>query len=248
MLDGIRSDPAAASAYQSALALCAATPEKDHSATLLPWKLSLPVMGPVPMNLSRFLSLASPGSPANPAPDDYFSSDLGDEVLRRSFGKLATSEHVLPARQSEAEGGDDGSREAQSPPVSKSILVLISGSDEHVPASIDKADLLRRWTRAVAAESKPSTPAIVSPHSQVVRNALHDISGTSVDARTARLVDMRAAVLRYLNDVVGHVDGGEGDGQEQGDHDVDVGMSPWGIWRSDRDAIEAEKGVGGVKL
>lgn len=234
MLDGVRQDPKTASLYNDAMALCKATPPKEHSKTLLPWNLTLPILGPVPLTVARFLSLASPESPSNPAQDDYFSSDLGDEVLKGTFGKLARSEWILtPSKPKDnAGGGKDHS---------KSMLILISGSDEHVSPDINKSQLLSRWSQAVESQSTQESPARVSPHSQVVENALHDISGSTVEARTARLIEMRASVLRYLNDVVGDIHG-----EEQGDHKDD--SSPWSIWRRDKDAIEAEKGLKGVKL
>ena len=53
--------------------------------------------------------------------DDYFSSDLGEDRLQRVWGKrgLAT-------------------RDAR-------ILVLLSGEDEHMPESVDKAKLAAQW-------------------------------------------------------------------------------------------------------
>lgn len=52
---------------------------------------------------------------------------------------------------------------------------------------------------------------------------------------------MRRAVLSYLNDVVGDLDDGDndGDGAKSG---------PWKIWRDDKNAIEAERAVQGIKL
>lgn len=233
--------PAVADAYKEALQLCASTPKPLHSKALLPWHLSYPLVGSVPMTLARFLSLASPDSPASPAADDYFSSDLGDDIFRGTFGKLAGCGHVVPAKKAQSDG-QSADASAQ-----KSLLVLISGSDEHVNKRIDKEELMARWKNAVRdgagnsagpdskAQSEPK--AILSPHSLVVKNALHDISGSSVETRTARLIDMRGAVLSYLSDVVGDLDGGK-----------DAKTGPWKIWRDDRDAIEAERAVQGIKL
>jgi hypothetical protein len=165
-------------------------------------------MGPVPVNIARFLSLTSPESPANPAMDDYFSSDLTDARFRQTFGKLGSCPHISPSKAN---------------PKTKSMLVLVSGSDEHVNASIDKEKLFSRWQSAVSS----SPGGIMSPHSQIVPNALHGIAGESIEARTARLIDMRHAVLSYLDE---------------------VGKGPWAIWEKDREEIEAEKGLKGVKL
>lgn len=203
------------------------------------------------MTLARFLSLASPESPASPGADDYFSSDLSDETFRGTFGKLAGCGHVVPSKKRGTEGGVTSTRTESSS--QKSMLVLISGSDEHVNKRIDKDQLMSRWKNAIrdgcsgqaqsssSSSSLSSPSAILSPHSLVVKNALHDISGSSVETRTARLIDMRRAVLSYLNDVVGDLDDGDndGDGAKSG---------PWKIWRDDKNAIEAERAVQGIKL
>jgi len=242
MLDSINSKPAVAATYKEALAFCAATPKAVHSKALLPWNLSYPLMGSVPTTVARFLSLASPDSPASPGADDYFSSDLGDATFRSTFGKLASCAHVVPANKQAT--------------ATKTLLVLVSGSDEHVAKRIDKEALYARWKAATASGSSSSSSnnnnnstspsdsspsAAVSPHSLIVKNALHDISGASVEARTARLIDMRGAVLSYLSDVVGDLDDDDDDGSGSK-------SSPWAIWRSDKAAIEAERAVQGIKL
>ena len=51
--------------------------------------------------------------------DDYFSSDLDDEWLKATFGR-----------------------------VDKPILLLPCGEDELVPPSVDRPGLLRRWVEA----------------------------------------------------------------------------------------------------
>ncbi|KEF54795.1 uncharacterized protein A1O9_09237 [Exophiala aquamarina CBS 119918] len=231
MLDSINSKPAVAAAYKEALEFCASTPKAVQSKALLPWNLSYPLMGSIPTTVARFLSLASPDSPASPGADDYFSSDLSDATFRSTFGKLAACAHVVPS-----------SKETTRTP--KSMLVLVSGSDEHVSKRIDKEALMARWKDAISSGGSQSTQsdpqaAVLSPHSLIIKNALHDISGASVEARTARLVDMRGAVLLYLNDVVGDLDDGGSGASES---------SPWAIWRRDKAAIDAERGVQGVKL
>ncbi|PQE25700.1 hypothetical protein CJF30_00000421 [Rutstroemia sp. NJR-2017a BBW] len=74
---------------------------------------------PAPVCARRFLSLASPNHDGD---DDYFSSDLTDKQLMKSFGSL-------PAR---------------SP-----LCILFSGDDEYVPKRIDKEALVRRWIELV---------------------------------------------------------------------------------------------------
>lgn len=231
ILEEINRKSAVAEAYKEALDLCASTPKGLQSKVLLPWHLSYPLVGSIPMTIARFLSLASPDSPASPGPDDYFSSDLSDEIFRSTFGKLASCQHVAPSKPSPTGGNaTDGTP--------KSMLILVSGSDEHVNKRINKEQLMSRWKKAI--ESPAATGqsrAILSPHSLVVKNALHDISGSTVETRTARLIDMRGAVLSYLSDVVGDLD-----------ENNDSKRSPWRIWREDKSAIEAERGVQDIKL
>lgn len=70
---------------------------------------------PCPVSARRWLSLASPYHDGD---DDYFSSDLKDEQLIRSFGAL---------------------------PKGSPVCVLSSGSDEYVPKTIDKQKQISRW-------------------------------------------------------------------------------------------------------
>jgi hypothetical protein len=70
---------------------------------------------PCPISAKRFLSLASPNHDGD---DDYFSSDLTDDQLMKTFGSL---------------------------PSSSPICILLSGSDEYVHPDVDSAKLLARW-------------------------------------------------------------------------------------------------------
>ncbi|KAF1849300.1 DUF1749-domain-containing protein [Cucurbitaria berberidis CBS 394.84] len=54
--------------------------------------------------------------------DDYFSSDLSDEHFAKTFGAI---------------------------PKSTPVCFLLGGEDPFVPASVDKAELLQRWTRII---------------------------------------------------------------------------------------------------
>ncbi|KAM3074176.1 hypothetical protein ACMFMG_003002 [Clarireedia jacksonii] len=74
---------------------------------------------PAPVCARRFLSLASPNHDGD---DDYFSSDLTDEQLMKTFGSLAS----------------------RSP-----LCILFSGADEYVPKHIDKEALVKRWIECV---------------------------------------------------------------------------------------------------
>ncbi|RDL42150.1 uncharacterized protein BP5553_02129 [Venustampulla echinocandica] len=70
---------------------------------------------PAPVTARRWLSLASPNHDGD---DDYFSSDLTDEQLMKTFGSL---------------------------PRSSPLCILYSGSDEYVAETIDKEALVERW-------------------------------------------------------------------------------------------------------
>jgi pimeloyl-ACP methyl ester carboxylesterase len=77
---------------------------------LLPKKFSDILFG-APINAYRWLSLAAVGGD-----DDYFSSDLPDDALKMTFGKI-----------------------------NKPSLFLYSGSDSSVPKYVNKDELLKRW-------------------------------------------------------------------------------------------------------
>ncbi len=72
---------------------------------------------PCPVTATRWLSLASPDHNGD---DDYFSSDLTEERLMKSFGALS----------------------ARAP-----ICIIFSGADEWVPPHVDPETLLKRWTK-----------------------------------------------------------------------------------------------------
>jgi len=74
-----------------------------------------------PVCARRWLSLASPG---HDGVDDYFSSDLSDEQLDKTFGSL---------------------------PRESRLCILYSGNDEYVPEYVDKAALVRKWVGVVKA-------------------------------------------------------------------------------------------------
>jgi hypothetical protein len=70
---------------------------------------------PCPVSAKRWLSLASPNHDGD---DDYFSSDLTDAQLMKTFGSL---------------------------PSSTPLCIFPSGKDEYVPPHVDSQKLLRRW-------------------------------------------------------------------------------------------------------
>jgi hypothetical protein len=89
-------------------------------------KVGLP--GDAPLSARRFLSLASPDSPASPSDDDLFSSDLSDKCLGETFGAIG-SRGILQSK----------------------LCVLYSGSDEYCPSWVDKESLMGRWKQATEA-------------------------------------------------------------------------------------------------
>jgi Protein of unknown function (DUF1749) len=74
---------------------------------------------PAPCTAKRWLSLASPNHDGD---DDYFSSDLSDEQLAKTFGEL---------------------------PRGSPLCILMSEKDEYVPKTVDKNGLIERWVAIV---------------------------------------------------------------------------------------------------
>lgn len=82
---------------------------------VLPLDVTAPVFGQCPVTARRWVSLACRGGE-----DDYFSSDLEDQTLRNTFGKVKVP-----------------------------MLVLYGEKDEFVPEGVDKRGLVSRWMRVV---------------------------------------------------------------------------------------------------
>ena len=78
---------------------------------------------PGPISAKRWLSLVSPG-PEHTGEDDYFSSDLDDERLKGTFGKLGA---------------------AKTP-----MCILYGEKDPYVPDFVDRAALVERWCKLIA--------------------------------------------------------------------------------------------------
>jgi alpha-beta hydrolase superfamily lysophospholipase len=95
-----------------------------------------------PVNARRWLSLLSPNHDGE---DDYFSSDLTDDQLNRTFG-------ALPARTP--------------------LCILYSGADEFVPPSTDKWCLLKRW---IGIAHKNGNGKVDTLHSSVIEGATHNL-------------------------------------------------------------------------
>ncbi|KAL2200114.1 hypothetical protein P885DRAFT_28032 [Corynascus similis CBS 632.67] len=132
-----------------------------------------------PVSCRRFLSLVSPDSPASPAEDDTFSSDLGDDQLAATFGmirKRGLLKHKL--------------------------MVLMSGADQAVPDWVDKEALLERWRQATDRDGSKGdgTGAQIwdRERSGLIPGASHALSNDDQAEPRAFLV---RKVLSYLEDL-----------------------------------------------
>lgn len=123
----------------------------------------------VPISSRRFLSLVSPESPAKPADDDLFSSDLGDQRLKDTFGAV----------------GDRGL-------LRSTLLVLYSGSDDFAPEWVDKEQLMRRWENVTNEGGKIRWNA----NSGVVPGASHNVKDEGQDDLVARVTRYLDDVLK----------------------------------------------------
>jgi pimeloyl-ACP methyl ester carboxylesterase len=83
-------------------------------------------------------------SPDKNGDDDYFSSDLPEEKLRTTFGAFKKT----------------------------ALLILFSGSDEHMAASIDKTALVKKWSGFV----KDGGGVVDEEHGGIVDNAHHNLN------------------------------------------------------------------------
>ncbi|KUJ07466.1 DUF1749-domain-containing protein [Mollisia scopiformis] len=128
---------------------------------ILPSKATNNTFG-IPVTAKRWLSLLSPNHDGD---DDYFSSDLKDEQLMKSFGSL---------------------------PAGVPLCILVSGSDEHMAPSIDKAVLVKRWVEIV----KKGKGVVDEGYSGVVKGATHNLAG-----------DQEEVVLGLVGSVLGFLAG-----------------------------------------
>jgi pimeloyl-ACP methyl ester carboxylesterase len=100
-------------ANQLALKWC----RERHDRDVLPNRLTKPAFGRIGITARRWVDIASP-APNHDGSDDYFSSDLPDERLKGTFGKL---------------------------PPNAPLLALYSGNDDGVPKDVDKRRLVQKW-------------------------------------------------------------------------------------------------------
>ncbi|KAJ5293981.1 hypothetical protein PENANT_c009G10956 [Penicillium antarcticum] len=125
---------------------------KDNIDNVLPMHLTSRLSYPAdtPLSARRFLSLVSPESPEHPSEDDLFSSDLSDERLQETFGKIGTQGNIQ-----------------------SKLLFLYSGNDEYCPHWVDKQKLLQRWQQATEAGGGSWD----TENSGVIVGASHNVKG-----------------------------------------------------------------------
>lgn len=118
---------------------------EHHDKDLMPNRLSGPAFGRMGITARRWLDVTSPAPDHNGA-DDYFSSDLPVERLRLTFGKL---------------------------PSSMPLLILYSGSEENLPESINKDQLVHKWIQVV----QESGGQVDRHNGSIVPDATHNLNG-----------------------------------------------------------------------
>lgn len=130
---------------------------------LLPMNLTAKAGFPAdtPLSARRFMSLASPDSPENPAEDDLFSSDLTDQRLKETFGVIA-ERGLLKTK----------------------MMFLYSGNDEYGAPWVDKAKLMQRWKEAANAGGVEKYD---SEGSAVIPGASHNVKADGQDELIARV-------------------------------------------------------------
>lgn len=109
------------SQYKDAVEAAERLVKEGHPEDALPNRLTSPAFGKIAITAKRWLDIASP-PPDHAGADDYFSSDLPNERLAHSFGRISP----------------------KSP-----LLILYSGAEENVPPSIDTKSLVQRWSMIV---------------------------------------------------------------------------------------------------
>ncbi|KAI5788421.1 hypothetical protein EDC01DRAFT_660050 [Geopyxis carbonaria] len=109
-------------AYLTSMNFASAWVKNGQGSEVIPRDMR-PGFESTPISAERWCSLAAPLDTATGNPqgmEDFFSSDLSDETLKATFGRL---------------------------PGETRVLVLYGGADEFVPAYVDKAKLVERWTK-----------------------------------------------------------------------------------------------------
>lgn len=130
--------------YEAACQLAQKYIDEGRGGDILPSSITKSSFASAPVSAKRFLSLASPG-PLHAGEDDYFSSDLADERLEKTFGALRNAGMMR-------------------------ICFLFSGSDQYVPESVDKVGMVERWHEYVRKGG-----GVVDEGSGVVDGATHTL-------------------------------------------------------------------------
>ena len=154
-----------AGAYDKSVAVARSMLEAGEGEEIMPSKVTTGFFG-APCTARRWLSLASPNHDGD---DDYFSSDLDDDQLRSTFGRL---EQGAP------------------------LCILYSGKDEFVPDVVDKESLIRRWIDLVKAGGGGQEPGAVvdEENSGVVPGATHSLIKDPPEV----LEDLVGRVVRFV--------------------------------------------------
>lgn len=171
-------------AYDECIALCKqaqknATGDAERSSEMiLPLALTnkLGHFG-TQMTCSRFLSCWSPDSPANPGPDDMFSSDLSSETLASTFG--AIGRQLKPSWSGKPE-----------------LLILHSGADEFHPPHISQTGLLERWEEMVQRGG-----AKLASQSGICEGSRHNGAGNKESEVKGKMEIVRR-VVEYIDGLV----------------------------------------------
>ncbi len=110
------------SEYDSTCKMAQSYVDEGRGEDVLPFGATKGIFTSAPVSARRWLSLASPG-PLHNGEDDCFSSDLDDERLAKTFGKV----------------GKGGMR----------LMFLFGGEDQYVPDTVDREKLVERWHHQV---------------------------------------------------------------------------------------------------
>ena len=188
LLSKIEKDPEKKAIYEHCVKFADSLDEDEKNDMIipLPWSEEIISFNRTPVSVARFLSLASPESPKNPAPDDLFSYDATNERLESTFGKIGSTKAFAVA----SSGGT-----ARRKP---SMLIGMMGADEYVPASVDMDVLLLRWKKAIEKDGA----ATLDEDSGIVKGGKHNLRGKNGERKDAR-DDFVRRVKAYLGRVVG---------------------------------------------
>jgi len=122
--------------------------QKGNELDCLPGSTTIPIFKALgfpnlAITAQRWLSLSSPDKNGQ---DDYFSSDLSDEQLRKSFGSLPRGSH---------------------------LLIIYGQQDEYVPKTVDKTALIHRWigfAESAGVKVHPSSKELLEDASHNLNN------------------------------------------------------------------------------